>query len=88
MYPVMFPPVFDSLTKESHCLNDYSHDKYPEDAELCMEFLDSSDLPIAVQLTIDPLRKKYDKMPVSEFLQEVQDTADSLGYTQQNSAAK
>ena len=72
--------MFSPLTKESHCQNDISGGKYPEDAKLCMEFLETSDLPIAVPLTIDPLFKKYDKMPISEFLREVQDAADSLGY--------
>lgn len=87
IYPVQFP-IFSPLIKESHCQNDYSHDKYPEDPKLCMEFLDTSDLPILVPLTIDPLFKKYQEMPVSQFLEEVQAVADSLGYAPPSDDAK
>ena len=87
IYPVEFP-IFSPLIKESHCQNDVSHDKYPDDPKLCMEFLDNSDLPIKVPLTIDPLFKKYNGMQVSEFLDGVQKEADSLGYTPPNDSAK
>ncbi len=87
MYPVQFS--FPSpLIKESHCQNDLSHDKYPDDPKLCTQFLDSSDQPVLVPLTIDPLFKKYNGMPVSEFLDAVQDAADSLGYAPPSDAAK
>jgi hypothetical protein len=81
MYRVKFPGL-SPLIKESQCENNYSHDKYPEDPKVCMNFLETSDFPIAVPLTIDPLSKKYNGMPVSEFLNEVQDLASSLGYIQ------
>ena len=87
MYPVEFP-IPSPLIKESHCLNDIAGRKYPEDAEQCMKFLETSDLPIAVELRIDPLFKKYDKMPVSEFLKEVQDAADSSSKESASNAAK
>ncbi len=79
IYPVQFP-IFSPLIKESHCQNNISGNKYPEDAKLCMDFLESSDMPIAVPLTFDPLFKEYNEMPISEFLKEMQDAADSLGY--------
>jgi len=78
MYPVQFP-ASSPLIKESHCQNDLSRDKYPEDPKLCLEFLENSDLPISIPLSIDPLFKNYNEMRVSEFLREIQDTADSLG---------
>jgi len=87
IYPVQFP--FGSpLILESRCRNNISGRKYPEDAKQCMQFLETSDLPIGVPLRIDPLLKKYDKMPVSEFLKEVQEAADSLGYESASNGAK
>jgi hypothetical protein len=77
IYPVQFPSSLSPLVKESHCQNDYSRDKYPEDPKLCLEFLENSDLPISIPLSIDPLSKKYEGMRVSDFLREIQDVADS-----------
>jgi len=80
MYSVQFP--FPSpLIEESHCQNDISGKKYPDDPKLCTEFLDTSDVPIFVPLKIDPLFKRYNGMRVSEFLEEIQNTADSLADT-------
>lgn len=87
MYSVQFPWP-SPLIEESHCENDISHNKFPSDAKLCMEFLDTSDMPIFVPLKIDPLFKKYNGMQVSEFLDEVQKTAESLEYTLPNDTAK
>jgi len=87
IYPVQFP-IFSPLIKESHCQNDFSANKYPDDPKLCTEFLDTSDLPILVPLTIDPLFKKYNGMQVSEFLDEVQKEADALGYAPPSDSVK
>jgi hypothetical protein len=46
----------------------------------CNAFLERSDIPIAIPYMRDPLFKKYNGMPVSEFLAKVQDVADSLAY--------
>jgi hypothetical protein len=83
MYPVQFP-FGSQLMQESRCQNNISGNKYPENAKLCMGFLESSDLPIATDFRLDPLLKKYDRMPISEFLKEVQDAADSLGHPPQS----
>jgi len=56
--------------------------------EKCNAFLEASQDPISIENRVDPLIKKYDKTPISEFLKEVQATADSLGYATQANATK
>ena len=50
----------------------------PGRGQRCSMALDSSQEPISVRYRLDPLKKKYDGMPVSSFLKEVQSVADSL----------
>ena len=48
----------------------------PGSGQRCSTALDSSPEPISVRYRLDPLKKKYDKMPVSVFLKEVQSAAE------------
>jgi hypothetical protein len=57
-------------------------------AEKCRAILETSQDPVSVRYLRDPLFKKYDKMPISSFLKEVQATADSLGYTPSSAITK
>jgi hypothetical protein len=60
-----------------------------EDIKKCSAFLETSQIPLNAQYYAhDPLIKKYDGVPASEFLREVQSVADSLGYATQASASK
>jgi hypothetical protein len=51
---------------------------HPGSGQRCTAALDSSQEPISVRYRIDPLKKKYDKMPVSIFLKKVQSAADGM----------
>ncbi len=46
----------------------------------CYSFLEESQAKVKAGFGEDSLFTKYDGMPISEFLEEVQDVADSLGY--------
>jgi hypothetical protein len=48
----------------------------PGSGQRCSTALDSSQEPISVRYRLDPLKTKYDGMPVSSFLKEVQLLAD------------
>jgi hypothetical protein len=52
----------------------------PGAVERCNAFLEWSQTPISVQYSRDPLFKKYNGVPVSTFLEEVQSVARSLAY--------
>lgn len=54
----------------------------------CTESLAATQLPIIFGFDFDPLYKKYDGMPFSSFIEEVQSVADSLGYPAQAEAGK
>ncbi|MGA3373641.1 MAG: hypothetical protein ABSC48_17980 [Terracidiphilus sp.] len=54
----------------------------------CNDFLDSSQTPILYNSHYNPQLEKVDKMSISDFLQNVQATADSLGYTPQTESGK
>jgi hypothetical protein len=54
----------------------------------CSTALDSSQEPISVRYRLDPLKEKYDKMPVSAFLKEVQSVANSVGGSKPPGRAK
>jgi hypothetical protein len=61
----------------------------PEDMKTCRAFLETSQIPVNAQYYAhDPLIKKYDGMPTSDFLRLVQSVADSLGYTSSAVATK
>ncbi|MGA7574573.1 MAG: hypothetical protein WCA97_11350 [Terriglobales bacterium] len=60
----------------------------PSRFEKCLAVLDTIQEPISVQYRPDPLKKKYDGMPTSKFIKEVQSVADSLGYSGQANSAK
>ena len=74
----------------------HSLDKYNEACngniyvpmERCKAEVDVSQEPVAIRYRKDPLKKKYEGMPASTFLKEVQSLANSLGYTTQDSKAK
>jgi hypothetical protein len=57
-------------------------------AEKCNPILEASQAPIFNLQYSTPLFKEYGKMPISEFLKEVQATADSLGYTSSSAVTK
>ena len=65
-------------SEDAHRIN--IPDRYGQSGFVVWDILENSDLPIAVPPRIDSRLKKHDQMPVSEFLKEVQDTDDSLGY--------
>jgi len=46
----------------------------------CNAFLDKSQIPVSDRYIRDPMFKKYDGMPISRFLNEVQSVAESFGY--------
>jgi hypothetical protein len=70
-------------------IQDSTCDGVPRDgAEKCNAYLEASQIPVADLYVRDPLFKKYDGMPVSSFLQEIQATADSLGDATQANATK
>jgi hypothetical protein len=73
-----------SLDLHSHICN-VAH---PRKTGECSAFLEASDIPVVDLYVRDPLSKEYDGMPISSFLQEVQATADSLGYATQANATK
>lgn len=54
----------------------------------CDAVLEASHVPVSVPYRLDPLKEKYDGMPVASFLKEVQAVADSLGYTGPAESAK
>ncbi|MGA2891028.1 MAG: hypothetical protein ABSE51_23655 [Terracidiphilus sp.] len=54
----------------------------------CLAATEASENPISTGYLYDPLLAKYGAMPASEFLKQVQATADSLGYATQAEAAK
>jgi hypothetical protein len=51
----------------------------PGSATKCNASLDASREAVSVRYRLDPLKEKYEGMPVPQFLQEVQATADALG---------
>ncbi|MGB9235382.1 MAG: hypothetical protein WCC04_13285 [Terriglobales bacterium] len=53
----------------------------PANTAKCNADLDSNQTPVSVTYRRDPLLKKYDGMPIANFLREVQFVADSLGYS-------
>jgi hypothetical protein len=66
-------------------------DCYADDAgggQQCSTALDSSLEPISVRYRLDPLKKQYDKIPVSVFLKEVQSVADALGGSKTSGSPK
>jgi hypothetical protein len=69
-----FPP------EESGCRNNISAGKYPENPAECLAYLRSSDVPIRIPYREDPLVKGYGGMAIADFLNKVQEVADSLGY--------
>lgn len=69
-----FPP------EESGCRDNISAGKYPENPAECLAYLRGSDVPIRIPYREDPLLKEYDGMAISDFLNKVQEAADSLGY--------
>jgi hypothetical protein len=50
----------------------------------CNAWLNESKNPVHIPYRGDPLVKKYEGMPISTFLKEVQTTAESLGYVSQS----
>jgi hypothetical protein len=50
----------------------------PGTGQKCSTALDSSQEPISVRYRLDPLKNKYDEMPVSAFLKEVQSVVDTM----------
>jgi hypothetical protein len=54
----------------------------------CNTALHASPFHVSVRYRLDPLKRKYDGMPVPSFLNEVQSVADSLGYTGQAPTTK
>lgn len=53
----------------------------PGSVPKCNAVLDASQAPVSVRYRLDPLKRKYDEMPLPNFLKEVQSVADSLGFT-------
>jgi hypothetical protein len=73
----------------------HSSDKYNEDCngdanrvERCKSTVYASQEPVSIRYRRDPLKKKYEGMPASAFLKEVQRVADSQGYAGQTGSAK
>jgi hypothetical protein len=56
--------------------------------EKCNAFLENGQFSVSVPYRLDPLFKKYNGMPLSNFLKEVQATADSLGYAASSAVTK
>jgi hypothetical protein len=58
------------------------------DISSCNALLSKSQKPIAIGLIRDPLREKYDGMPVSRFLRDVQSAADSASNAGQTESSR
>lgn len=66
--------------QESGCGNNNGTERFPENPEMCLEFLRGSDSPVMLPYIADRPFRRFDGMATSEFLSQVQDVADSLGY--------
>jgi hypothetical protein len=69
-------------------LDKYCNGYFPERVVKCNAFLNASEAPVETLYRQDPLVKKYDGMPISSFLKEVQSAADSVGYASQPDSPK
>jgi hypothetical protein len=83
MYGVDFNPTTqESITCDGRMAN-------PKSISHCNAILGATQLPISFEFDFnEPLRKRYDGMPFSSFLQEMRSVAESLGYTEQTTRSK
>ena len=71
----MFPIKFPVTGKEERQCNGALHGSVP----WCDSFLETSQYPVMVPYVGDPLGKKYDGMPIAEFLNVVRNLAADQG---------
>jgi len=71
MFPIHIPPQDDAINQ---CTG-----VPPDSIRWCASYLETSQYPVEVPYTLDPFAKKYDSMPISDFLVKVRDATDSQG---------
>jgi hypothetical protein len=81
MFVIRFSPTLGGDSRYCNGVLDGSVEK-------CNAFLENGQFSVSVPYRLDPLFKKYNGMPLSNFLKEVQATADSLGYAASSAVTK
>ena len=75
IFPFQIPSPKADLSDACDCLFDSSGIAKHEIMQPCATYLETNQSPILVSYTTDPLHNKYNGMPASDFLREVQSAA-------------